>query len=45
MERKALLTNLRHQYRVSQYGEHDCSTNNEKNGDYNQYPILYHFTD
>ena len=25
VERKAFLANPKHQYRVSQYGEHDCS--------------------
>ena len=25
---------------VSQYGEHGCSANNNKNGDYNKYPGL-----
>ena len=34
VENKAFLTNLKHQYRVFQYGEHDCSANNKKNGDY-----------
>ena len=33
--KKAFLTNPMHQYRVSQCGEHDCSANNNKNGDYN----------
>ena len=33
-KKKALLANLKHQYRVSQYGEHDYRANNKKNGDY-----------
>ena len=45
VERKAFLANPKHQYRVSQYGEHDCSTYNEKNEDYNWYPSLPYFTD
>ena len=44
VERKAFLANPRRQYRVSQRGEHDCSANNEKNRDYNEYPSLSHFT-
>ena len=43
METKAFLANLKHQYRVSQWVEYDCSAHNEKNGDYNEYPILSHF--
>ena len=35
----------KHQYRVSQYGEHDCSAHNKKNGDYYEYPSLPHFMD
>ena len=42
---KAFLAILKHQYRVSQYGEHDCRAHNEKNGDYYDYPVLTHFTD
>ena len=30
MERKALLANLKHQYHVSQYGEHDCCAQSQK---------------
>ena len=45
MERKASLANPKHQYCVSQYGEYDCSANNNKNGDYNEYPSLSHLTD
>ena len=44
LERKAFLTNPKHQYCVSQCGEHDCSAYKEKNGDYNEYPSLPHFT-
>ena len=29
--------------RVSQCGEQDCSANNKKNEDYNQYPSFSHF--
>ena len=32
--RKALLANEKHQYHVSQCGEHDCRANNRKNGGY-----------
>ena len=45
VERKAFLANPRHQARVSQCGEHDWSAHNERNGDYNEYPCLTHFTD
>ena len=44
VERKAFLANPKHQYRVSQYGGHDCSAHTEKNGDYNECPSLYCFT-
>ena len=44
MERKAFLANLKHQYLASQWGEHDCSAHNEKNGDCYGYPSLSHFT-
>ena len=44
MERKAFLPNPKHQDRVSQCGEHDCSVNNKKNGYYYEYPRLSHFT-
>ena len=30
VERKAFLANLKHQYYVSQCGEHDCSAHNKK---------------
>ena len=45
VERKAFLANAKHQYRVHQCGEHDCSANNKKNGDYNKCPSLSHFMD
>ena len=45
MEINAFLANPKHQYRVFQYGEHDCSSHNEKNRDYNEYPSFSHFTD
>ena len=45
VERKAFLASPKHQYHVSKYREHDCSAHNEKNGDYNEYPSLYHFAD
>ena len=44
MEKKAFVTNQKHQDCVSQYGEHDCSANNKKNRDYYEYPSLSHFT-
>ena len=45
VERKAFLANPKHQCRVSQYGEHDCSAHNKKNADYYEYPSLTHFAD
>ena len=45
VERKAFPANQKHQYCVSQRGEHDCSAHNKKNGDYYDYPSLSHFTD
>ena len=45
IEGKAFLTNPKHQYRVSQCGEHDCSDHNEKNADFYEYPSLTHFID
>ena len=41
--KKAFLANPMHQYRVSQYGEHDCRANNKMNGDYYMYPSLSPF--
>ena len=43
--KKTFLVNLKHQFRASQCGEHDCSANNEKDGDFYYYPSLPHFTD
>ena len=43
--KKAFLRNPKHEYRLSEWGEHDCSANNEKNGDYYEYQNLSHFTD
>ena len=45
MERKAFLTNPKHQYRASQCEERDCSADNEKDGDYHKYTSLAYFTD
>ena len=44
VERKAFLTNPKHQYRVSKYREHDCNAHNKKNRDYYGYPSLTHFS-
>ena len=43
--KNAFLANPKHQYRVSQCGEHDCRANNKKSGDCYGYPSLYHFLD
>ena len=43
-EKKSFLAYPKHQYHVLQLGEHDCSAHKEKNGDYNEYPSLSHFT-
>ena len=43
VERKAFLANPKHQYCVSQWGEHDYSAYDKKNGDYYKYPSLSHF--
>ena len=45
VQRKAFVANPKHQYRVSQKGEHDCSAHNKKNVDCYEYPSLTHFTD
>ena len=45
VERKAFLANPKHQYRVFQCGEHDCSDYNQKNRDYYEFQSLSHFTD
>ena len=42
---KAFVANPKHQYPVSQYGEHDCSANNKMNGEYYRYPSLSYFMD
>ena len=44
VEKKAFLVNLKHQDRVSQYGEHDSSANKKKSGDYYEHMGLPHFT-
>ena len=44
VERKAFLAKSNRQYRASQQGEHDWTTNNKKNGDYSEYPSLSPFT-
>ena len=43
--KKTFLANLKHQYCVSQWGEHDYGANNKKNGGYYGHPRLSHFTD
>ena len=45
VKRKAFLANPKHEYDISQWGEHDCSANNKKNGDYYGYKSLSHFMD
>ena len=45
VERRAFPANPKHQYCVSQGGEHDCSANNKKNGDYYEYSCLPDFID
>ena len=45
MEKEAFLANPKTQYRVSQWGEPDCSAYNKKNGDYYEYPTLSYLTD
>ena len=42
---KAFPANPKHQYYVSQNGQHDYCANNRKNGDYYKYPSLLYFTD
>ena len=39
MERKAFLAYPKHQYHVSQCGEHGCSANNKMNRDYYKYQV------
>ena len=43
--KKPLPANPKHQYRVSQCGEHYCRAKNKKNGYYYEYPSLSHFMD
>ena len=43
--RKAFLVNPKHQYHVSQCGEHDYNAYNKKHREYNKYPSLSNFTD
>ena len=45
VESKAFLANPKHQYHVSQRGEHDCGAHNKKNVDYYEHPSLIHFMD
>ena len=45
MQKKAFLGNPKHQYRVSQCREHDCSANNKKDREYYKYLSLSYFTD
>ena len=45
VERKAYLAKSKHQYCVSQCGEHDCSARNKKNRDCYDFPSLIHFID
>ena len=45
VERKASLAKPKHQYHVSQCGEHDYGANNKKNGDYEDYLGLSHLMD
>ena len=45
VEWKASLTNPKHQYLVSQRGEHDCMPNHKKNIDYYENPSLTHLVD
>ena len=41
----ASLANPKHQYHVSQKGEHDSSAHKKKSGDYYEYPSLSHLID
>ena len=45
VERKVFLANPKNQYYESQCGEHDCSAQNKKNGDYFKNQSLTYFTD
>ena len=42
VEIKGILANPKHQYLVSQFREHDCSTHIEKNVGYYEYQSLTH---
>ena len=42
--KKSFSCSPKHQYHVSQYGEHDCIANKKKNGDYYGNPSLSHLT-
>ena len=44
METKTFLAYPKHQYCVSQYGEHDCYGQNKVNREYYEYPRLSYFT-
>ena len=44
VEGKTFPANQKLQYHAFQYGEHDCSANNEKNKDYYDYTSLPYFT-
>ena len=43
--KKAFLAYPKNQYRVSHCKEHDCSTHNQINGNYNEYPSFSYFMD
>ena len=45
MEGKGFLANPKHQYGISQCGEHDCSAQNKGYGDYYGKPSLTLFMD
>ena len=45
VEREASLANPKHDYLVSQQGEHDCSAHNKKNEDYYENPSMFYLTD
>ena len=42
--KKSFSSKPKHQYHVSQQGEHDCSAHNKQNGDDYKYPSLTYFT-
>ena len=43
VEKEVFHANPKHQHRVSQWGEHDCSANNKTNEDYYEDPSLTQF--